>query len=298
MDDWNKFDECVLPSKEEFYSNLDMSNISDKHYEHAKKVSNTLNIKNFGQYHDLYVQSDTMLLADVFENFRKVCLKEYQLDPCYFVSAPEVAWTAVLRLTNVKLELLTDVDMLLMFEEGIRVIVSEAIHKYGTTNNKYMKSYNKSVISSYLQYLDANNLYGWSMFKKRPIGEFKWINPNNYSSDNIKNYDDNSNTGAILKVDVEYLEDLHNLHRDLAFLCDRKMLDKTTKLVATLEDKKEYVVHISALKQAFNNKLILKKMHKVIEFKQRAWMKPYIDKNTKLRSESKNDLTFKKTSLN
>ena len=161
-----------------------------------------------------------------------------------------------------------------------------------------MKSYNKSVISSYLQYLDANNLYGWSMFKKRPIGEFKWINPNNYSSDNIKNYDDNSNTGAILKVDIQYPKDLHHLHRDLPFFCDRKMVDKITKLVTTLEDKKEYVLHKSALKQVLNHGLILKKIHKVIEFKQRAWMKPYIDKNTKLRSESKNDLTFKKTSLN
>ena len=243
-------------------------------------------------------QSDTMLLADVFENFRKACLKEYQLDPCLFVSAPGVAWTPVLRLTNVKYELLTDVEMLLMFEEGRRVIVSQAIHKYGTANNKYMKSYNKSVISSCLQYLDANNLYGWAGFKKLPIGEFKWINPNTYSSDKIKNYDDNSNAGAILKVDVEYLQDFHNLHRDLAFLCDRNILDKTRKLVTTLENKKEYVIHISALKQALNHKLILKKIHKVIQFKQRAWMKPYIDKNTKLRSESKNDVTLKKTSLN
>ena len=97
-----------------------MESINDKDYEHAKKVWNTLNIKNLGEYHDLYVQSHTVLLAYVFENFRTVCLKEYKLDPCYFVSAPGVAWTSMLKITEVKLQLLIDGDMLLMFEEGTR----------------------------------------------------------------------------------------------------------------------------------------------------------------------------------
>ena len=127
MDDWNRFNETSLPLKEEFYSSLSLSNISDKEYEYAKKVWNTLNIKNLGEYHDLYVQSDTALLADVFENFRKVCLKEYKLDPCYFVSAPGLAWTAMLKLTKVKLELLADIDMLLIIEEGTRGGISQAI---------------------------------------------------------------------------------------------------------------------------------------------------------------------------
>ena len=146
-----------------------MSNISDKEYEYAQKVWSTLNIKNLGEYHDLYVQLDTELLADVFENFRKVYLKEYKLEPCYFVSAPGLAWTAMLKLTKVKLELLTDVDMLSMFEEGTGGGISQAIHKYATANNKYKKNFNKRVISTFLQYLDANNLYGWAMFKKLPI---------------------------------------------------------------------------------------------------------------------------------
>ena len=289
MDNWNKFNETSLPSKEEFYSNLNMSNIPDKDYEHAKKVWNTFNIKDLGEYHNLYVQSDTALLADVFENFRNVCLKEYKLEPCYFVSAPRLAWTSMLKLTNVKLELLIDVDMLLMFEEGTRGDISQAIHKYATANKKYMKNFDKKVISIFLQYLDANNLYGWAMCKKLPIGGFKRVDVKEYTEEKIKSYDDNSSTGALLKVDIEYPKELHNLHKDLPFLCERRKLDKTSKLVTTLDDKKDYVVHISALKQALNHGSKFTKIHNVLEFKQVAWMKKYIDKNTKLRSEAKND---------
>ena len=154
----------------------------------------------------------------------------------------------MLKLTKVKLELLTDVDMLLMFEEGTRGGISQAIHKYATLNNKYMKNFNKELISTFLQHLDANNFYGWAMCKKLPIGEFKWIDPKEYTEEKIKSYDDNSNTGAILKVDIEYLKELHKLHKDLPFLCERRRLNKTSKLVTTLDDKKEYIVHISTLK--------------------------------------------------
>ena len=187
MDNWNGFNETSLPSKDEFYSNLNMTNISDKDYDHANSVWNTININDLGGYHNLYVQSDTALLADVFENFRNVCLKEYKLEPRYFVSSPGLAWTSMLKLTNVKLELLTDVDMLLMFEEGARGGISQAIHKYATANNKYMKKFNKRIISIFLQYLDANKLYGWAMCKNLPIGGFKWVDVKEYSEEKIKN---------------------------------------------------------------------------------------------------------------
>ena len=143
-----------------------------------KKVWNTFKIKNLGEYHDFYVQSVTLLLSDAFETFHKTGFKEYKLDPIYFVSTPGLSLEACLKLSKVKLELLTDLDMLLMFEKGIRGGISQAIHKYAKSNNKYMKSYNKNVISSYLQYQDANNLYGWAMSKKLPIGNFKWDNTN------------------------------------------------------------------------------------------------------------------------
>ena len=130
MDSWEKFDETTLPPKEAFYSNLNLEDISDEDYAHAQKVWDVFEIKNRGEYHDLYVQSDTLLLADVFENFRNMCLEIYELDPTYFVSAPGLAWQACLKKTGVKLELLTDYDMLLMVEKGIRGGICQATHRY------------------------------------------------------------------------------------------------------------------------------------------------------------------------
>ena len=160
MDDWNKFNEKVLPSKESFYSNLTLENITKTDYAHANNVFKKYNINNLGEYHDLYVRSDTLLLADVFENFRQSCLKNYELDPAHFVSLPGLAWQACLKKTNVELELLTDYDMVLMVEQGIRGGICHAIQRYAKANSKYMKNYDRKKKSSYIQYLDANNLYG------------------------------------------------------------------------------------------------------------------------------------------
>ena len=122
-------------------------------------------LKNLGDYHDLYVQSDTLLLADVFENFRNKCIEIYELDPAHFVSATGLVWQACLKKTRVKLELLTDIDMLLIVEKGIRGEICHSMHKYAKANNKYMKNYDKDMESSDLEYLDANNLYGWAMLR-------------------------------------------------------------------------------------------------------------------------------------
>ena len=127
-----------------------------------------------GEYHDLYVQSDTALLADAFESFRDKCLEIYELDPAHFLSAPGLAWQACLRKTQVELELLTDNDMLLMFEEGIQGGICQATHRYiAKANNKYMNNHDKNEESSYLEYLDANNLYRWAMSQKLPVTNFK-----------------------------------------------------------------------------------------------------------------------------
>ena len=173
MDEWNKFDEKELPVKESFYSNLMMEHISDTDYKHANNVFEKFNINNLGEYHDLYVRSDTLLLADVFENFRNACMKNYELDPAHFVSLPQLAWQACLKKTNVELELITDYDKLLMIENGIRGGICHAIQRYAKANNKYMNDYNKNKQSSYIQYLDANNLYGMAMSEKLPIKGFK-----------------------------------------------------------------------------------------------------------------------------
>ena len=170
MNSWAKFDETTIPPNEAFYSTLNLEDISDEDYPHVQKVGGVFKIKN-----DLYVQSDTLLLADVFENFRNMCLEIYELDPVYFVSAPGLAWQACLKKTGVKLELITDYDMILMIEKGIRGGICQATHRYAKANNKYMKNYDKNIESSYIEYLDANNLYGWAMSQKLPVNGFKWV---------------------------------------------------------------------------------------------------------------------------
>ena len=175
MDSWEKFDENILPPKEAFNSNLNLEDISDEDYTHAQKVWDVFEIKNLGEYHDLYVQSDTLLLADIFENFRNMCLNIYELDPVYFVSAPGLAWQACLKKTGVKLELITDYDMILMIEKGIRGRICQATHRYAKANNKYMKNYDKNNESSYIEYLVANNSYGWAMSQKLPVNCLKWV---------------------------------------------------------------------------------------------------------------------------
>ena len=188
-DNWEKFDETTIPPKEAFYSKLNLKGISDADYEHTQKVWEVFEIKDCGKYHDLYAQSDTLLLADVFENFRDKCNEIYELDPVYFVSAPGLAWQACLRKTEVKLELLTNYDMLLMVEKGIRSGICQVIHRYAKANNKYMKNYDKNAESSYLVFLDANNLYGCAMSQKLPVNGLKWAkNLSKFNEDFIKKY--------------------------------------------------------------------------------------------------------------
>ena len=173
MDSWERFDETSLPDKEAFYNNLNMEDITDVHYRHAKRVFRSLNNKNLGDYHDLHVQIDTLLVADILENFRNKYIKIYELDPAHFLSVSGLAWQACLKKTEVKLESLTEIDMLLMVEKRIRGGICHEIHRYAEANNKYMKNYDKNKESSFIEYLDAKSLYGWAMSLKLPVDSFK-----------------------------------------------------------------------------------------------------------------------------
>ena len=178
--------------------------------------------------------------------------------------------------------------MLLMAEDGIRGGICHSIHRYAKANSKYMENYNKNEESSYIQYLDVNNLYGWTMSQKLPVNNFKWVeDTSKINEEFIKNYNENSNEGYILEV--EYPKKLHDSYSDLPFLPRRMKIDKCKKLVCNLQIKKKYVVHIKSLKQALNHGLKLKKIHRIIEFNQKAWLKPYIDMNMELRKLGKDD---------
>ena len=187
MDSWDKFEETKLPDIDKFYSKLNMSGIDEVEYSHAKKVWDKFNIKNIGEYHDLYLKTDVVLLTNVFESFRSVCLNNYGLDSAHFYTAPVLAWKACLKKTGVNLELLRDPDMLLMFERGIRGGITQSVHKWANANNPYMGcKYDPLRPTNYLQYLDANNLYGWAMSQPLPVGNFRWINVNDIEEDNEK----------------------------------------------------------------------------------------------------------------
>ena len=167
-----------------------------------------------GEYHDLYLKSDVLLLADVFENFRKTCLQYYKLDPCHYFRSLSLSWDAMLKMTNIKLESMTDVDMFQFIEKGMRGGVSYTANRYRKANNKYMKEYDEKAPSKYIMYLDANNLYGWAMSQCLPKANFKWMSEREIKKIDLGKYRVDSKKGLILEVDLEYPQELHDLHND------------------------------------------------------------------------------------
>ena len=292
MDSIEKFNEPNPPPQWVFFSKLSGKGISNKNYSQVWKVWNTFDMKIFLEYHELYNITDVLLLADVFENFRDICLKIYGLDPVYYFTAPGLAWDACLKMTNIDLELLSDPNMLLMFEKGIRGGISIISNRYGEANNKYMrKGFNKNKPSKYLMYLDANNLYGCAMSMKLPTHGFKWLTGGEmeklFNNRVIQVWE---KTPCILEVDLVYPEPLHDLHNDYPF-CPEKVecKNKVEKLIPNLRDKIKYVIHYKNLIQCLKAGMKLTKIHRGIKFVESEWMKPYIDKNTNLRAKAKNN---------
>ena len=214
MDSFEKFNNRELPTKDQFYSILNDEHIMDDEYIHANEVWDTFYIKTMGDYHDLYLVSDMLLLTDVFKNFRKTCMQCYKLDPCHYLTSPSLSWDAMLKMTNIKLELMTDIDMFQFIEKGMRCGVSYIADRYGNANNKNMKEYDEKAPSKYIMYLDANNLYGWAMSQYLPTGNFKWMTDKEISKMDLGKYKADGKKGLILEVDLEYPKELHDLHND------------------------------------------------------------------------------------
>ena len=308
IDSWAKFSETSLPKKEDFYSKLNDEHITEEEYDHAKEVWKTFECETLGDYHDLYVKTDVALLADVFENFRKLCLQQYGLDPAHYFTSPGLSWDALMKKTGVELELLTDHEMHMFVERGIRGGISMVSKRHAKANNPLVSDYDESKPKSYIMYLDANNLYGWAMSKPLPKSGFKWkrVMP---TEEEILNKKENAKKGWILEVDLEYPAELHKEHNSYPLAPEKKVVKKenmsdyqnnlikeldlkipnSKKLLLTLEDKKDYVVHYENLKFYLKQGMKLKRVKRALEFEQECWMEPYIRMNTEFRKQASND---------
>lgn len=286
-----KVERNKFTTKDIFFSTLKNSHISDKDYEHAKKVWSAFNIQNIGEYSDLYLKTDVLLLADVFENFRKTCINTYKLDPLHYYTAPGLSFDAMLKLTKVELELISDVDMILFIERGIRGGIVQCSHRYATANNKYMgEKYSESERDSYIMYFDINNMYGSAMCQPLPHSEFQWMND---TSIDILSIPTDYEYGFILEVDLDYPQHLFESHKDLPFCAEHRIPPnsklKHTKLMTTFYPKKNYVIHYKMLQLCIQNGLNITKIHRILKFRQSCWLKKYIELNGELRKQATNE---------
>ena len=288
IDCLEKLNETQLPQKSVFYSKLNDAEISEEDYAHAQTVWKEFGCKTMRKYHNLYNICDVLQLADVFENFRDVCMKNHKLDPAWYYTSPGLSWDAMLKRTRVELVLLSNYDMVLMIKNGIRAGVSTITTRYGKSNNKYMgEAFDENEPSKFITYLDANNLYGWAMNKPLPTHGFKWMSVEELNS--WKNITNEDGIGCILEVDLEYPKTLHDLHNDYPLAPESIKVQKVYKLIPNLNDKKNYVVHYENLKIYESMGMIITKIHRGISFYESPWLKTYIDLNTKLRTKATND---------
>ena len=238
----------------------------------------------------MYLNIDVAGLADVIQYYREITMKTYGLDPCHFIGTPGLTWTAGLKYTGVKLQNIKDPDMYMMLEMGKRGGMSVISHRYAKANNQYLPNFDNTKLESYLMQLDVNNLYGYAMKQYLPVDSFKWADENLSIQELIKiNEQTNNSTGFIVEVDRTYPESLHDEHNDYPLAPEHKTINKTKKLVPNLLNKTKYVCHLSNLKYYMTKGLIVTKLHKALQFRQEPWLAGYIDKNTQLRQNAKND---------
>ncbi|PFX13822.1 hypothetical protein AWC38_SpisGene22070 [Stylophora pistillata] len=249
MDSIDKLDGTVLPSRSAVFSVLSGSGISEEEYGHAQEV----------------------------------CKENYDLDPCWYYTAPGLAWDACLKMTEINLELLSDPNILHMFEKGVRGEIPMITTRHSKANNRYMgEKFDKSEPSKFITYLDANNLYGWVMSKSLPTHGFEWVDE--------KDFEDWKNFPCILEVDLlPVKEELYDHFNDYPLAPENLLIGKVKKLVCTFYGKKKYIIHHETLKLYMSLGIEIGKIHRIIRFEESPWMKKYIDLNTELRAKGDND---------
>ena len=292
---FEKFKESKLPDINCFFSSLKDCCVSEKEYQRACNVWTVFKIKHLGQYHDLYLKTDVLLLCYVSEKFIGVCLKDYGLDLCHYFGSPGLSWDAMLKMTGIQLEKINNVDVHLFLKKRVRGGVSYI-----------SKRYSKSDENTDIMYWDANNLYGWVIIQDLPYMSFKFLSKKEINGFDLNSLDENSPIGYILAVDYEYCKDLHDSHSDYP-LCPEKIkvnsdmlskyckgiadwygikVDGVKKLIPNLGDKVKYVVHYKKLQYYLSLEMKLVKIHRILKFKQSNWLKKYVVFNPEKRKQS------------
>ena len=272
----------------------------------------TFECKTMKDYHDLYLKCDVLLHTDIFEKFRLVCKTNYDLDPAHYLSSPQLTWDAMLKMTNCKVELISDREMFNMLEKGMRGGVCMTSRRFAQANNKYLGElyYDPEKAKLYIIYFDKNNLYGYAMSLPMPSGGFKWLNEEDIKNITWTDQTVDQSVGYIIECDLDYPEELHDLHNDYPLAPERLTISaenlsekqfkirakynmpksvKATKLVPNLQNKRNYVCHYLLLKYYLDHGMKLVKIHQAVIFEQSRWLEPYIKLNQNLRAASKND---------
>ena len=291
-----------LPGKDEFYSSVTGSHISQEEYQWAQHIWCKYGCNNLKDYTRIYLATDVCLLADIFQEFRTFAHQQYGLDPAHYISLPAFSWDAMLKTTGVKLELLTDPDKHLFFEKAIRGGFAGIVHRLAVANNPLcpVEQQQEHEESTYISYLDANNLYGLAMVQAQPISDFEWVDPTSFSIERDLGSEDG--IGYALEVDLEYPEELHDDHADFPLAPEQMWIHHqdlsgyqkqfvpqtyySKKLCQTLKDKTSYVLHWRNLKLYMELGMRVTALRRVMRFKESAWMAPYIMQNTELRKQA------------
>jgi hypothetical protein len=312
IDGWERFKETKFPKRRCFYSSIRDENVAREDYKYGKYLyRHIFKCKDLGDWHDIYLETDTLLLACVFEDFRNMAFKTYGLDPSYYYSSPGYAMDCALKITNVKLELLTNVDDYIFIEKGMRGGVSMIPKRRSNANNKYMKTFDPKDPSKFLIYWDFNNLYGWAMSQPLPEKDFRWLSPTEIENFIVEDIDDFGDKGYVIECDLSYEdESLHNDHNDFPLAPERILIEhsqfgeyqntvlnklsihyneKQKRLIPHLGNRKEYVVHFRNLKFYLKHGMKLTKIHRVLSFHQSTWLSKYIMLNTTLRAKARNN---------
>lgn len=307
LDSEAKLEMTRLPDIQNFYSSLSNKTITEDEYNHAKDVWEVFSIETMKDYLELYCQTDTLLLADIFENFREFTIKNYgELDPCNYITLPSLGYDICLSMKNTDVDLLTQEEMYEFFEAGVRGGNATAFCRYAAANNKLMKNYNPNEPTNYIIYFDANNLYGWAMRQPLPSCNFRWLTREEANHLDVSAIEDEAEIGYVLDVDLMYPHECHESHDDYPLAPENLTITSdmlspyckvllqqlgikhtnTQKLVSTLAEKRNYIVHYRNLKLYLELGMKLLKINRGIAFVQTPWMRPYIDFNTDKRSRS------------